>query len=64
MPLLMCVADNDTQASAEFATEVALKAPNAEIKHYSVGHFEAYLSPNIEQIIQDQIEFLRKNLAR
>jgi fermentation-respiration switch protein FrsA (DUF1100 family) len=62
MPMLMCLADNDTQASAEFAAELALKAPNAEIIHYSIGHFEAYLSPNIERMMQDQINFLRKTL--
>ncbi len=59
MPLLMCVADKDTEASASFAVEVASKAPNAVIKHYPISHFEAYLTPYIDQIIQDQKVFLK-----
>ncbi len=65
MPLLMCVADGDVNASPRFATYVASRAPRGQVKHYPVGHFDVYREMNpavFEQVITDQIAFLRMHL--
>jgi dienelactone hydrolase len=64
MPLLVCVADHDLEASPDFAAEVAQRAPHGEVRHYPVGHFDVYLEPVRSQVIADQIAFLRIHLAR
>ena len=40
MPLLVCVADRDVNASPRFAEYVANRAPRGEVKHYPAGHFD------------------------
>ena len=65
MPLLVCVADRDVNASPRFAEYVASRAPRGEVKHYLVGHFDVYREMNpavFEQVMADQIAFLRKHL--
>ncbi len=65
MPLLMCIADGDVNASPRFAAYVASRAPHGQVKHYLVGHFEVYreLNPAVfEQVIADQIAFLQMHL--
>lgn len=62
MPLLVCVADCDLEASPAFAVEIAERAPWSEIRHYPAGHFDVYLDPLRSQVIADQIAFLSKHL--
>lgn len=62
MPLLMCLADHDLQASSTFAARVAARAPYADIRHYPLGHFDVYLGPAFEQISDVQLAFLRAHL--
>jgi dienelactone hydrolase len=62
MPLLVCVADHDLEASPDFAVEVAKRAPRAEVRRYPVGHFDVYAEPVRTQMIGDQIAFLRTHL--
>ena len=65
MPLLMCIADRDVNASPPFAAYVASRAPRGQVKHYAVGHFDVYREMNpavFEQVIADQIAFLRTHL--
>jgi fermentation-respiration switch protein FrsA (DUF1100 family) len=65
MPLLVCVADGDVNASPRFAVYVASRAPRGRVKHYPVGHFDVYreMNPTVfEQVIADQIAFLRRHL--
>jgi hypothetical protein len=67
MPLLVCVADGDVNASPRFAAQVASRAPRGQVKHYPVGHFDVYREMNpavFEEIIADQIAFLRTSLLR
>jgi dienelactone hydrolase len=59
MPLLVCVAEHDLEASPHFAAEVARRAPRGEVRRYPVGHFEVYVEPVRTQVIADQIAFLR-----
>jgi alpha-beta hydrolase superfamily lysophospholipase len=65
MPLLVCIADDDVNASPSFAAYVAKQAPRGEVKSYPVGHFDVYHEINrevFEQVIADQITFLRTHL--
>lgn len=62
MPVLMCLADRDLQASALFAAKVAARMPNVEIHHYPVGHFDVYLGSRCDEIASTQAEFLRRKL--
>jgi dienelactone hydrolase len=62
MPLLVCVADGDLEASAELAVEVAARAPRGEVRRYPVGHFDVYIEPVRSRVIADQIAFLRAHL--
>lgn len=59
MPLLMCLADRDQQASSRFAAKVAARAPIVEIRHYPIGYFEAYLGTALEQIATREADFLQ-----
>ncbi|MFI7542229.1 alpha/beta hydrolase [Actinoplanes sp. NPDC049599] len=62
MPLLMCLADRDLQASSVFAARVAARAPSADIRHYPLGHFDVYLPPAFDRISDEQLAFLRAHL--
>lgn len=65
MPLLVCVADNDVNASPSFAVKVAQEAPHGEIKRYPVGHFDVYpeMNPTVANlVISDEIGFLQRHL--
>ncbi len=64
MPILFCVAEHDLQASAGFAMAIARKAPKGELRKYSVGHFGLYTGEMRNQVISDQLEFLRKYLKK
>lgn len=62
MPLLVCVAEYDLEASPAFAIHVARQAQRGEIRRYPVGHFEVYHGAVLEQVLADQIDFLRTYL--
>ena len=34
--------------------------PNAEVKHYPLGHFDVYRGEALEQSIEDQLDFLAR----
>lgn len=63
MPLLMCLADHDLQASSAFAARVAARAPHADIRHYPLSHFDVYLGEAFDQISDEQLAFLRTHLC-
>ena len=63
MPLLICVADDDTAASLPLAVRAAEQAPRGELRRYPGGHFAAYLGEVFEQMVSDQVKFLRRHLA-
>lgn len=62
MPLLVCVADHDLEASADFAAWVAVRTPTGQIYHSPVGHFDVYVGEERERMIADQIAFLSAHL--
>lgn len=60
MPLLMCVADNDTTTPPSTTVSAAQRAPRGELRHYPYGHFDIYTDPKAKA---DQIEFLKRVVA-
>jgi alpha-beta hydrolase superfamily lysophospholipase len=63
MPLLVCVGEFDRETLGESTIELVQKAPRGELKSYPFAHFDIYLPEFREQVVRDQIEFLRKNLV-
>jgi fermentation-respiration switch protein FrsA (DUF1100 family) len=63
MPLLVCVADGDTAASVPLAVRAAEQAPRGQLRRYPGGHFAAYRGAVFEQMVADQVAFLRQHLA-
>lgn len=57
MPLLICVAEKDTEANPEMAIDIATKAPHGKFIIYPVTHFEVYFGKTFEQIVSDQTKF-------
>ena len=62
MPLLVCIGEFDRETLGESTMELAQKAPRGELKSYPFSHFDIYLPQFREQVVRDQIEFLRRNL--
>ena len=61
-PLLVCVSDNEELMDPAVAVRAAERAPRGTAVHYPADHFEVYHPPLLEQILADQIEFLRAHL--
>lgn len=62
MPLLVCVAQHDTDADPERAIEIARRAPRGELVTYPVRHFDVYTGETREQLLHEQVAFLRRVL--
>jgi pimeloyl-ACP methyl ester carboxylesterase len=62
MPLLVCVAEHDTDANPQKAIDVARRAPHGELASYPVRHFDIYTGDAREQVLRDQIDFLSRAL--
>lgn len=62
MPLLVCVAEQDTEANPALAIDIATKAPRGELKIYPARHFDVYQGHVFDQILADQTEFLCRAL--
>jgi pimeloyl-ACP methyl ester carboxylesterase len=58
-PILFCVCDDDTVAPAKATLRHAAKAPRGRIKRYPAGHFDIYTGKPFEQVVTDQLDFLR-----
>jgi uncharacterized protein len=63
MPVLMCIADHDQQASSRYAARIASLMPKVEIRHYPAGHFDVYLEPLRDEITATQAAFLQRHLC-
>lgn len=61
-PLLVCVAEHDTETNARAAAGIARAAPRGEVLSYPVGHFDIYEDPWQRRMIEDQAGFLRRHL--
>ncbi|MBF7729521.1 alpha/beta hydrolase [Pseudomonas sp. N040] len=61
-PVLFCVCDPDSVAPSKQTLRHAQRAPRHEIKRYPHGHFDIYVGTAFEQVVGDQLEFLRRNV--
>lgn len=62
MPVLMCVGDQDLQASPRFAVRIASAMNNVELHRYPIGHFDVYTGTLFEEISAVETEFLHRHL--
>jgi uncharacterized protein len=63
MPLLVCIGEYDKETLGENTRELVEKASRGELKSYPFSHFDIYRPEFREQVVRDQIEFLRKHLV-
>lgn len=63
MPVLVCIAEQETAASPALTLDMVSQIPQAEIRRYPIGHFDAYSGEWFERIVAEQISFLRAHLA-
>ena len=62
-PLLVCVAEHDTETNPRAAARIARAAPRGEVLGYPVGHFDLYEDPWQQKVVEDQARFLRRHLG-
>lgn len=61
-PILYAIAEQDQVTPAALAHAAAASAPNAHVHSYACGHFDPYVAPLWERVVQDQVEFFRRHL--
>ena len=61
-PLLVCVAEQDTETDPRRAARIARAAPRGEVVTYPVGHFAVYEDPVRSRVLEDQARFLVRHL--
>lgn len=61
-PLLIQVADRDIDTPPGPARKAAARAPHGELMSYDCGHFGVYQPPWFDEVVSDQVGFLRRNL--
>jgi dienelactone hydrolase len=62
MPLLVCLADRDQDIPVDWAQAVVARAPKGQVRRYPGSHFELYHGALYEQVVADQLQFLRAHL--
>jgi pimeloyl-ACP methyl ester carboxylesterase len=62
MPLMVGVADYDKVVSTTLGIRAAQNVPRVEIRHYPAGHDDIHLDSTHEQVVDDQLTFLRAHL--
>lgn len=62
-PLLVCVCTYDRVTPTAPAKQVAADAPRGELREYATDHMDAYQPPWRDQLIADQIAFLRQHTS-
>jgi hypothetical protein len=59
-PSLFCVCERDSVTPARDTLKHAARTPRSEIRRYDEGHFDIYLGDRFEQVVADQVAFLRR----
>jgi dienelactone hydrolase len=62
-PLLVCVCDHDSLVDVQASDKVAHDAPQGEVAHYPIGHFDIYTGDWFERAVTRQTEFLVRHLS-
>lgn len=61
-PILVQVASKDQDTPPAPAAKAASRAPQGELKRYACGHFDVYLEPWFDRVVEDQLAFLGRHL--
>jgi pimeloyl-ACP methyl ester carboxylesterase len=62
-PILVCVCDQDSLVDVNASDKVAHDAPQGEVAHYPIGHFDIYTGEWFERAVSRQSEFLARHLS-
>jgi hypothetical protein len=60
---LVCIGTHDREAAGTDAEQLARDAPRGELRSYPIGHFDIYQPQAREQVLRDQVAFLRRTLG-
>ena len=61
-PILFCICETDSVAPAGPTKRYAAQAPKGEVRLYDAGHFDIYVGEAFENVVADQIAFLRRHV--
>jgi uncharacterized protein len=62
MPWLVQVATEDLTTPVKPAVKAVMKAPRGKLITYRCGHFDVYVPPLFNQVVEDQLTFLKHSL--
>ena len=62
-PLLVCACDQDLLVDVQASDQVAEDAPQGEVAHYPIGHFDIYNGEWFERAVSRQAEFFARHLS-
>lgn len=62
-PTLVQIALQDVVTPVKVAKKAAARIPGAQVKTYDCSHFEPYLDPYFDGVVDDQIDFLSRVLG-
>jgi len=60
-PIFVAIAENDSVAPPGPTKKYAAQAPRGQVKVYSAEHFDFYVGECFEELVGDQIEFLKQH---
>lgn len=58
-PALVQIAAHDAVTPRRVAERAAAKMPRSTVRVYDCGHFDPYVEPHFDQVVSDQLDFLR-----
>ncbi|WP_433755711.1 alpha/beta hydrolase [Nocardia sp. CA-135398] len=61
-PTLFCICDRDSVTPPRKTEKYAAQAARSEVIHYDAGHFDIYVGDAFENVIREQIAFIRKHV--
>jgi len=61
-PALVQIADHDAVTPRRVAEKAAAKMVQATVHVYDCGHFDPYVEPHFDQVVSDQLAFLRAHV--
>jgi uncharacterized protein len=62
MPVLVCVAEGDSETLEEVSRRMVERAPRGKLRRYPTTHFDFYRDPMRQRVLADQIVFLHAHL--
>jgi dienelactone hydrolase len=61
-PALVQIAAHDAVTPRRVAEKAAAKMVRSTVRVYDCGHFDPYVEPHFDQVVSDQLEFLRAHV--